>query len=602
MDVSRLLLAAAAAVLVSCASTPAAPDGDSAVNGQQTPTDTEPVDMNLEPGERQAGGEPGPMLELLADELERSMEGLSDEKYPPYHLDYQVTETRERTISASFGALTSDDATERRYLDVGVRVGDYLLDNTHELRGEWGGDYHRSSPIPFPLDDQQAARTMLWRATDDLYKDAVERYIKVVANHGVKVRQSRAGGDFSKADSITHIDSLASLASDPKPWKERVRKLSAVFAEYPFIEDGSVQFREDIEIRYQVTTDGSKVRKVRHVAHIWWSAATTADDGMDLFLYESSDAFAVDDLPDTAKLEEQVRDMAEKLRALREAPRAEPYVGPAIVEGEAAGVLFHEALGHRVEGHRQADEDEGQTFFEKVGKPVLADFLDVYDDPRLRRAAGIDLMGHYWVDDQAVPAQRAPVVDKGIFKGFLMSRNPVEGFEHSNGHGRRQVGKHVVARQGVLVVHPHKTVSRSELKDRLIEEVKAQGKPYGLRFVRVQGGFTLTGRSLPQSFKVLPILVYRVYPDGREELVRGVTLEGTPLTALSELQAAADDIQVFNGICGAESGQVPVSSISPTLLVRRVETARAHKGSDRPPILAAPNEDSAPKQADGETP
>ena len=60
--------------------------------------------------------------------------------------------------------------------------------------------------------------------------------------------------------------------------------------------------------------------------------------------------------------------MAVDLEALRKAPVAEPYDGPAMLSGRAAAVFFHEVLGHRLEGHRQKDEDEGQTFTKKVGQ------------------------------------------------------------------------------------------------------------------------------------------------------------------------------------------------------------------------------------------
>jgi hypothetical protein len=170
----------------------------------------------------------------------------------------------------------------------------------------------------------------------------------------------------------------------------------------------------------------------------------------------------------------------------------------------------------------------------------------------------------------------------------LLSRAPTRGFTRSNGHGRRQEGYGVVARQGNLIVWPRRTVTPDELKRLLIEEAKRVGKPYGLRFRQVEGGFTNTGRWGTQGFKVLPVVVYRIYLDGREEMIRGADLEGTPLTSLSRIVAAADDWSVFNGHCGAESGYVPVSAASPSLLVGQVEIARKGKEQDKPPILPPP--------------
>jgi predicted Zn-dependent protease len=603
MHTARILPGLAAAFLLSCASGPSTTDADPP---KQQPGDAagEPVDMNLELGEAAADDEPDDLLKVMQEEADRIMAAdFGDPKYPAYYLSYQVTENRSRNITASFGAIDVDSTDHDRNLDTVVRVGSYQLDNTHELRGEWYGDYAQSGRLPFPLTYEPAWRTLLWRSTDSYYIDAVERFIKVRANYGLKAPEEDTSADFTKVEPIRHIQSVPDFKADHEAWREHVRELSDIFSDYDHVERSNVSFSEGLETRYQVNSEGAMVRKVRHVGRVSWFASTSVEDGMNLYLYDSVDVYDPEQLPSRDELAPRIEETAKQLEALLKAPKAEPFIGPAILEGEAAGVFFHEALGHRVEGHRQADEDEGQTFAEKIGQQVLPTFLDVYDDPRLISASGTPLMGHYLVDDQAVPAQRATVVDDGIFKGFLMSRTPIEGFEESNGHGRREPGKHVVSRQGNLVIHPSKTVSRAKLKEMLIEEIEAQDAPYGLRFERVQGGFTLTGRGLPQAFKVLPLVVYRVYPDGSEELIRGVTLEGTPLTVLSEIAAAADDVKVFNGLCGAESGHVPVSSVSPTLLVRRVETARAPKGSERPPILGPPPEQPGgePNTSDTET-
>jgi predicted Zn-dependent protease len=281
--------------------------------------------------------------------------------------------------------------------------------------------------------------------------------------------------------------------------------------------------------------------------------------------------------------------MITDLEALRVAPLADPFIGPAILEGRAAGVFFHEIFGHRVEGHRQKSEDEGQTFAKKIGEPIMPSFISVYDDPRLTRVGTQDVIGHYRFDDEGTPASKAVLVDHGVLKGFLLSRSPVRGFPRSNGHGRRQEGRAVVARQGNLVVSASYAITVPQLRQRLRDEAKRQGRAYGLLFRDISGGFTNTTRSGPQAFKVLPILVYRIYTDGRpDELVRGADLVGTPLTALTKILAAANDDATFNGYCGAESGYVPVSATSPSLLVEQIEVERKDKGNDKPPVLPAP--------------
>jgi predicted Zn-dependent protease len=179
-------------------------------------------------------------------------------------------------------------------------------------------------------------------------------------------------------------------------------------------------------------------------------------------------------------------------------------------------------------------------------------------------------------------------VRNGVFENFLMSRSPIAGFAHSNGHGRAQMGLVPVARQSNLVVTTSRPVSRDSLKAMLIDLVKQQHKPYGLFFDDVQGGFTITQRTMPNAFNVLPVMVYRIYPDGREELVRGADLIGTPLTVFSKIVAADSTTRVFNGVCGAESGWVPVSASSPDILISQIEIQKKSKATEQGPILPAP--------------
>jgi predicted Zn-dependent protease len=297
-------------------------------------------------------------------------------------------------------------------------------------------------------------------------------------------------------------------------------------------------------------------------------------------------------LPGETEITAKIEKMATDLKALRAAPVAEPYDGPALLSGRAAAVFFHEVLGHRLEGHRQRDEEEGQTFTKKVGQEVLPKFLSVMDDPTLRELEGVKLSGTYEFDSEGTPAQRVEVIENGILKNFLMSRMPIKNFDNSNGHGRNQPGLMPTGRQGNLVVSSTQAVPESEMRANLIEQVKKDGKPYGLYFDDIQGGFTLTTRSLPQAFQVLPVIVYKVYPDGRpDELVRGVDIVGTPLAALTRIITTGDKQHVFNGICGAESGSVPVSAVAPAMLFSEMEVQKRAHGHDRPPILPAPGAD-----------
>jgi TldD protein len=300
-------------------------------------------------------------------------------------------------------------------------------------------------------------------------------------------------------------------------------------------------------------------------------------------------------LPSEKELMEKVDKMAADLKALRAAPVAEPYDGPALLSGRAAAVFFHEVLGHRLEGHRQRDEEEGQTFTKMVGQPVLPKFLSVTDDPTTKQIGGVKLAGSYDFDNEGTPAQKVEVIQDGVLKNFLMSRMPIKNFGVSNGHGRNQPGLMPTGRQGNLIVTSSQTVPEKELRQKLIDEAKKQGKQYGLYFDDIQGGFTLTTRSLPQAFQVLPVIVYRVYVDGRpDELVRGVDIVGTPLAALTRIVATGDEQHVFNGICGAESGSVPVAAVAPAIIFSEMEVQKRAHAHERPPILPPPGFEGTP--------
>jgi predicted Zn-dependent protease len=312
---------------------------------------------------------------------------------------------------------------------------------------------------------------------------------------------------------------------------------------------------------------------------------------MDLFREETFEAETVEGLPRQTHLEASLRGLAENLQALRKAPVTEPFDGPAILSGRAAAVFFHEVLGHRLEGQRQRGDEEGQTFTKDVGKEVLPSFLSVADDPTQTKIGDTWLSGSYEYDGEGQRAQRVDLIQDGVLKTFLMSRLPIANFGESNGHGRAETGRMPTGRQGNLIVTSTKSVPEAELRKQLIEEAKKQSKPYGLYFEDISSGFAVTTRSSPQAFQVIPLVVWRVYVDGRpDELVRGVSIVGTPLEAMKSILATGDKSEVFNGECGAESGTIPVSAVAPAMLLRDLETQRQPQGTARPPILPIPSE------------
>jgi TldD protein len=526
----------------------------------------------------------------MNEELTRNFATLKAKADPaPYFLSYEVDEENYHSISATLGALTSSGHGASRRLDVCVRVGSPKLDNYHRVRGE---RTQFTSGATLTFEDQPAAiKNRIWLETDRAYRLAAERLIKIRTNAEVKVAEQDASADFSHEDPVVRVEPVSHPRFPDDQWAARVRKLSEKFSDYPGILTSSVGVLYQDETKNFVSSEGGRLRHGRGFARVVVGAQAKAMDGTDLATSETFEATDPAGLPRDEVIAAAVQRVAKDLQALLRAPEAEPFAGPAIFSGKAAAVFFHEIFGHRIEGHRQKDEAEGQTFTKSVGAPVLPDFLSVVFDPTRKKVGNIELYGSYAFDDEGVSARPVTAVENGILKTFLMSRSPVAGFDHSNGHGRRQPGFEVVSRQSNLIVDSSRAVPDARLRAMLIDEIKHQNKPYGLYFREVTGGVTNTARQDVQAFKVMPVIVYKVFPDGRpDELIRGADIVGTPLASFAKILATSDRPEVFNGYCGAESGSVPVSAVAPAILVSEIEIEKKNKSQDRPPLLPFPTQ------------
>jgi TldD protein len=528
------------------------------------------------------------LMNALDTELKRAMsslgtDGAAAQQPKPYFLSYDVSEASMVNITADYGAITNSRESRIRLVDVQVRLGGPAEDNTH-------GD-HRSSALttlPLPLtDDRDAIARSLWFATNRGYGRALDGYLKVKTEQQVRAKEEDSSADFSAEKPQTSVAASAPpLIVDRAAWEKRLRDLSGMFTQYPDVYADQIEFQAQNQTDYFVSSEGARLATPDGSARIVIVARTRAADGMDLFRAETFEADSAAHLPDQKVLAEKTVALAKSLEALRVAPVTEPFNGPAILSGRAAAVFFHEVLGHRLEGQRQRGDEEGQTFTKLLGKPILPSFLSVADDPTLATFQGTWLSGHYDFDDEGQPAHRVDLIKDGVLETFLMSRLPIASVGESNGHGRAEAGHMPTGRQGNLIVTSSKSVPEAELRKMLIEEAKKQGKPYGLYFEDISSGFAVTTRRSPQAFQVIPLVVYRVYVDGRpDELVRGVSIVGTPQAALNSILATGDKQDIFNGICGAESGSIPVSAVAPAMLVSQIETQRQAQGTARPPIL-----------------
>jgi TldD protein len=525
------------------------------------------------------------LLATMEKELRRGQAELAKLDPAPYFISYNVSEGDTMAVIGTHGAILTSTRDHVRVADVSMRIGKPDLDNTHGRERSSG---ITSGALPIEDDPDAIART-LWRLTYEEYRKASKAYTNAKTKTAVRARDEDESPDFSEEKPSSYVDNAQPAPlPDQKSWEDLARRYSAAFRQYQ-VQESLVYIFGGADHNYLVSTEGTKVITSDAIVRVVIEGEVLADDGMRLQRVETFQYSDPSKLPSQAEVEASVKRIADDLNALRRAPLAEPFSGPALLSGRAAAVFFHEVLGHRVEGQRQKGREEGQTFTKKVNERVLPDFLSVTDDPTLRSLGSTELSGYYRYDDEGMPAERVEVVKDGVLRNFLMGRMPVKNFASSNGHGRAQAGKMPVGRQGNLIVTSSNTMPDAQLRARFIDEIKKQSKPYGLYFEDIQGGFTLTTRDLPQAFQVLPVMVWRVYPDGRpDELVRGVDIVGTPLTVLNQIEATGNTMSVFNGICGAESGSVPVSAAAPMMLFSDIEVQKRKYGDTRPPILPPP--------------
>ena len=533
------------------------------------------------------------LMRIAQEELNRTQKFLFAQEEPAYWVGLNISDSFEEIIRVEDGGAFPIEDSHQRYADIDVRVGDISFDNTHPLRDSslFGEDVHFGTWLPIE-DKQQAIQSILWQEFDRAYRHSLRRLTKLRSNDAIKVEMEDKSADFSLYPAQKELLPLHDHHLTPEQrqyWTRELKNHSIDLAEGVEILSSGLRLHVERVDSYILNTEGTRIRNQRIHYRLSVYARTKADDGMDIQVYDYVDAHSLDRLPTTEKIASMVQKSREKLFALRAAPVVEPYVGPAILRGRAAAVFFHEILGHRIEGHRQKDEQEGQTLAGKVGEEIVPTFISISDNPSLSQWNDVDLNGYYRYDDEGSKGQDVSIVEDGILKAFVMSRAPIEGFSQSNGHGRREPGEAVVARQGNLIISASTTVSYEELRQSLKKEIQEQGKPFGLIFDDISGGFTFTGRNSPNSYSVQPVTVWKVYAQERpDELVRGVDLIGTPLLTFGRIMQASNSTQVFNGICGAESGYVPVSAIAPDMLIKEVEVQRKEKDVDLPPIIEAP--------------
>jgi TldD protein len=527
------------------------------------------------------------ILDAMQQELDRNFQILKKSNPPVYFMAYRLSTSEASEASATDGALlTLTPVKSTGYLQIEVRVGSPQLDNFHPTKSHpsRGNDDRFVGMNVVPMDGDVSRNVLkrnLWMETEKAYRQASAQFGQVLAEQGLSTEEDKCA-DFSREEPVIHSVLFKPEPADPKAVADNLKALSKIYMRYPSLEATYVSQRMDNQRRFMVNTEGTRVADGKtSIFFSTYASATTADGDR----VARSETMSFGSLKQAqaaqSRLEEIVNQVASSANALRTAPLAEPFCGPAMLNGTAAAVLFHEMLGHRLEASRHRKLADGKTFAKMLNHQILPPFISVYDRPLLPDMNGAPLVGHYLIDDEGVKAQNVTLVKDGKLVGFLLDRTPVPAFASSNGHGRSdgREGNLPKSRMGNLIVESSNSVSEPELRLLLIAEAKKQSKPYGLLIERVESGLTYTSSQLGQLFQVHPSVVKRVYVDGRpDELVRGVRIVGTPLSSLQRIVRTGDTTEVFNGSCGADSGWVPQANCSPALLIDYLETER------QPPI------------------
>jgi predicted Zn-dependent protease len=547
-----------------------------------------------------------PLLQAMRDEVNRSVKLNLPNLEAPYFVQYLLDQSDSFTVSASLGALLARSRDHFRVPEVEVRVGDYKFDNTNFAGGGGGSRYDLGN---FPLDDDYAVlRRYLWLGTDSVYKGAVEAISRKRAAMR-NINQNDQLDDFARAEPVELIEPFRKLSLDEKTWANNTRALSAVFARYPEVKTSQVELHADNGGYYVVNSEGTEVRTPENVAYLRARATAQASDGMTLHDAVTFHALDVSHLPSPEEMTRDLNRMAENLVSLAHAPVGEDYNGPVLFEAEAGPQIFAEVLAKNLNLSRPAVGARGampsSEFEGRMGSRILPDNFDVVDDPTQKEWRGKALFGSYDVDREGVIPKPLHLVEKGTLKAFLLTRQPVRGFEGSNGRARLPGRQGNVADISNLFVSASGTVPAVDLKKKLIELIQARNKPYGIIVRKMDFPSTATrgevirilqgaqGSTHPVS---MPLLVYKVFPDGHEELIRGMRFRGFNARSLKDILAVGDNSTAFDFMDSTEPfAQVgygeyttEASIVAPSIIIDDLELHPVDEELPKLPVAPAP--------------
>ncbi|HMO01774.1 MAG TPA: metallopeptidase TldD-related protein [Oligoflexia bacterium] len=537
------------------------------------------------------------ILSILRKDLKRVLK-LKVPGFPKvYYSSFLLRDTHWFNTWASNGSIFKKSHDRTRIVFNDIRVGSYRLDQTTEgnlnvpQEEEQNEQTTTESLTNMPIDDRSfdGLRVALWRLSEAKFREALTDYNRKESERLKRPDPNRNLCSFLKTKKVRSIKHSRLDKIDESYWINFCKKISGWLANLPGVSSAWVDFDSAQESKIFVNSEGSVILQHSKVFTLSASLKKLTKEGVQIERNLVLNVADQKELPSLAKFQNMLLEKHRELIKLSRAQTIHAFSGPVLLYPIPAGLLFHEALGHRLEGNRLLSSGEGQTFKGQLNKKILPIEIDVYDSPKIKKFEGRKLIGAYEYDDEGVPAEKAILIEKGVLQGFLTSRAQIPDKKNLlNGHGRNSKAQRPISRMGVTVIRSAKAIPLNQLKELLLNEIKKQKKPFGMIVYETNGGETETTRYDFQGFFGEISYATLVYPDGKEILVRGVDFVGTPLQALNNIIAVSNELEMENGFCGAESGMIPISTISPAVLLRNLELQAKNENLAPPFLLKRP--------------
>jgi TldD protein len=532
------------------------------------------------------------LIPILKKDARRAL-SMSVPGFPkPYFCSFLLKDIDWFNTWASSGSTCRSQRDRARHVYCDLRVGSYDYDQVTEggLR-EFDEELESSSHCSVPIDDKDydGLRLTLWKLLESKFREALADFNQKEAsristldpNNGLRsfTRTKRANfRHFSRMDPV-----------DFEAWGKFCKRASLWISQLPRLSGSWVEFDASQETRIFVSTEGTVTVQNTQVFCLSANIHRLTKEGSRLEQEVVLNCGSLSELPDMKTFKKLVLQKYEQLQRVTRARKIHAFSGPVLLYPGPAGLLFHEAVGHRLEGSRLLSVGEGQTFKDQEGKQIFSMPITVRDNPLMKEYNGSKCIGSYTYDDEGTKAQDTVLIEEGVLKGFLSTRAALKKGRHqSNGHARTKQNQRPISRMGVTIIEGSNGESLNRLKEKLLREIKRQRKPFGMIVYETNGGETDTTNYDFQAFSGDISYATLVYPNGREVCVRGVNFVGTPLQSLSNIVAIGDSPELDNGFCGAESGLLPISTISPAVLVRNLELQGKDEELVTPSILKRP--------------